>query len=475
VTSSGVESRAAQQVPRVVIAGTASNVGKTTIASALIRALVKRGMRVAAFKCGPDYLDPSYLSCAASGVCHNLDGWMMGRAAVVDSFDTATSGADIAVIEGVMGLFDGADPRSDVGSTAEVAKWLNAPVLLVTDCSGMARSAAAMVQGYCDFDRALRVVGVLCNRVGSKSHYESLKAAITRVPVLGALPKRPELTFPSRHLGLHRASDASAEHIEQWAMALEEWCDIDAIAMHARSVAFQANNDDAADDTGEQRQTWVSMSPPRCRIGVAWDAAFQFYYEHNLRSLERAGAELVRFSPIADATLPDVDGLYLGGGYPELCAESLAANSGMLAALREASAFGMPIYAECGGLMYLCANIQSRVGTFPMVGVFPATAVLKEQRVALGYASVTTRRPTILGDAGTAFRGHQFRYSDLEWEAGIGTTAYELTVRRTGNVSEEGFVCNSTLGSYVHAHWGSNPDVPGAFVAACVQYGERRR
>lgn len=464
--------QAVRQLPRLVIAGTASNVGKTTVASALISALVKRGLRVAVFKCGPDYLDPSYLGRAASGVCHNLDGWMMGQAAVVDTFNTATSGADIAVIEGVMGLFDGADPRSDVGSTAEIAKWLNAPVLLITDCSGMARSAAAMVQGYRDFDGALRIVGVLCNRVGSKSHLDSLKAAIARTTVFGALPKRPELAFPSRHLGLHRASEESAVHIEQWASALEEWCDIDAIVMHARSVLQVGDVD--SDDATEQRQTWTSITPPRCRIGIASDPAFQFYYEHNLRSLERAGAELVRFSPIGDDALPNVDGIYLGGGYPELFGAELAANAAMLTAMREASALGMPIYAECGGLMYLCASIRAHGAEFAMVGVFDATAVLGQQRVALGYASVLTRKPTLLGPAGTELRGHQFRYSDLEWHSEAPATGYELSVRRTGLVSAEGFSKHATLGSYVHAHWGSSPEAPRAFVEACARYRQRR-
>lgn len=463
-----------RQVPRLVIAGTASNVGKTTVASALVRALANRGLRVAVFKCGPDYLDPSYLSRAAASVCHNLDGWMMGRDAIVDSFNAATAGADIAVIEGVMGLFDGADVSSEVGSTAELAKWLNAPVLLVTDCSGMARSAAAMVRGYCEFDPAVRFAGVLCNRVGSRSHLESLRVAIERTPVRGALPKRPDLAFPSRHLGLHRATDASAELIDQWARMLEEWCDIDALLVEVRG-ALRPPDDSATITMFEERETWVSIVPPRCRIGIARDAAFQFYYEYNLRSLERAGAQLVYFSPLTEASLPDVDGVYLGGGYPELFARELAANGTMLDAVRNASNSGMPIYAECGGLMYLCDHIQSSEGRFSTVGVFRATAVLEAQRVALGYASVQTHRASLLGGVGTTFRGHQFRYSRLDWQAEVSPTAYSVTVRRGGQSSDEGFVSNSTLGSYVHAHWGSSPEVPRAFVEACMGYRNRER
>lgn len=454
-------------VPRLVIAGTASNVGKTTFTSALARVFTQRGLRVAVFKCGPDYLDPSYLALAANTVCHNLDGWMMGQRAVVDTFESATANADVAVIEGVMGLFDGADPQSDAGSTAEIAKWLDSAVVLVADCSGMARSAGALVRGFRDFDPELKLAGVVCNRVGSKSHLSSLTAAIAPTVVYGGLPKRAELSFPSRHLGLHRAAATSGEVIEQWANAVTEWCDIDGLLRSAGASS--------ADAVSAQVSEPASMDSRRCRIGVADDAAFQFYYEHNLRSLERAGAELVRFSPMTDPTLPDVDGVYLGGGYPELYASELSGNSKMLHALRRASVSGMPIYAECGGLMYLCSNIRTDAGTFPMVGIFEADAVLRQQRMALGYATVSTSRPTLLGPIGTSFRGHQFRYSELEWPSEVAVTGYRMTVRRTGQMSSEGFLRGNTLGSYVHAHWGSNPDVPRAFVEHCAVYRERFR
>lgn len=449
-------------VPRLVVAGTASNVGKTTFTSALVRLFTQRGLRVAVFKCGPDYLDPSYLALAANSVCHNLDGWMMGQRAVVDTFETATANVDIAVIEGVMGLFDGADARSEAGSTAEIAKWLDAPVVLVADCSGMARSAGALVRGFRDFDPQVNLAGVVCNRVGSKSHLELLTAAIAPTFVYGGLPKRAELAFPSRHLGLHRAAAASVEVIDQWASAVAEWCDVDALVRSASATSLVGVG---LADTGSDVR--------RCRIGVAEDAAFQFYYAHNLRSLERAGAELVRFSPMTDTTLPDVDGVYLGGGYPELYAAELSGNFRMLHALRRASASGMPIYAECGGLMYLCANIRNDVGKFPMVGIFEADAVLRQQRTALGYATVTTSRPTLLGLVGTTFRGHQFRYSELEWPSELTATSYRMTVRRTGQTSSEGFLRGNTLGSYVHAHWGSNSEVPRAFVEHCSLYRER--
>ncbi len=309
-------------MPRLVVAGTASGIGKTSVMVGLTRALRQRGLRVAVFKCGPDYLDPTYHVRASGSTCHNLDGWMMGCDAVVDTFLRACEGADIALIEGVMGLFDGASPTTEEGSTAEIAKWLDAPVMLVVDVSGMARTVAAIARGVAAFDPELRLAGIFCNRVGSRGHLDILRRALSDLPVLGGLPNEPALTFPERHLGLRTADEQAVPDsiLSELGRVTGEWCDLDAILTVARAAPLVSCQLSAKAD---------AASSSRCRIGVAFDEAFHFYYEYNLHLLKSLGAELVYFSPISDRRLPDVNGLYIGGGYPEIHAEALSANVSM--------------------------------------------------------------------------------------------------------------------------------------------------
>ncbi len=453
------------RVPRIVIAGTASGVGKTTTMVALAGALRARGLTVATFKCGPDYLDPTYHARVTGVPSRNLDGWMMGRDAVLATFERASAGADVALIEGVMGLFDGASPTSEEGSTAEIAKWLGAPVLVCVDASGMARTIGAVALGFARFDSALDVAGLITIGVGSKGHLELLRAASPDVPIVGALPTRSDLAFPERHLGLVRAD---REHVpdsrfEAWAAIAAEWIDLDpllALARGAKPIAAPA--------------TSPARAATRARIGIAHDEAFHFYYEDNLARLEAAGAELVRFSPVHDSRLPEVDGIYIGGGYPEVHAQALAANVAMRDAVRALAASGAPIYGECGGLMYLVDAIQTLDGArHPMLGLLPGVAVLRDRLQSLGYVEVSTREPSILGPAGLSFRGHQFRYSTLERpEAAAADPAvsalYELTRRRGGGTEVEGWWRARVLGSYVHAHWASCPEIPVALVESCA-------
>lgn len=448
-------------IPRLVIAGTHSGVGKTTFTVGLCGALRRMGLCVSAFKCGPDYLDPTWHFRAAGVRSQNLDGWMMGREAVLATFHNTAKDSDIALIEGVMGLFDGADATSEIGSTAEIAKWLGAPVLLVVDAAGMSRSVAAMASGFASFDPDLRVGGVLCNRVGSRGHLDLLRQASRLVPVLGGLPRNPTIAFPERHLELHAAAEASvpSDCLDTWAELVATWCDVKAIGELARNV------------------TALQWTPPvsrkilggqRCRIGLAVDEAFHFYYDENLRLLREFGAELIEFSPMRDEKLPDVDGLYLGGGYPELHARALTENKSLRQQIQEFCHADKPVYAECGGLMYLCSGIRFQTGSFfPMVGVFPAEAVMSDKLQALGYVEATIQRNCIMGATGQRFRGHQFRYSTLEWEKNV-ASAYTLTKRRRGEVVEEGYLYANVLGSYVHAHWASNPTLPEHFVRACL-------
>lgn len=457
-------------IPRLLIAATGSGAGKTTTTIGLIAALRARGLTVAAFKCGPDYLDPTYHARVSGGVSHNLDGWMMGRAAVAATFTRAARHADIAVIEGMMGLFDGASPIDDEGSSAEIAKWLAAPVILVTDASGMARTVAAVAHGFTHFDPALRLAGLICNRVGSRGHLDLLRTASQEVPVLGGLPENAAAAFPERHLGLFSANEDQVprEIFEEWGRLASAWFDLDAIIAIARAAPPLAIAT-AASDTGSRSAT------PRCRIGVALDDAFHFYYEDNLRRLEALGAEIVNFSPVRDRELPTVDGLYFGGGYPEAVAHELATNQTMIAAVRAFAARGGPLYAECGGLMYLTRAIRTRDGaTFPMAGLISADAVMHDRLQAIGYVEVETVAPSLLGPSGLRFRGHQFRYSTLEPDPGGIVRAYAVHPK-WGNEFTEGYRAGNLLASYVHAHWASNPAAAAGLVESCAQFRTRNR
>ena len=450
-------------IPRLAVAGTASGIGKTSVMVGLTRALRERGLKVAVFKCGPDYLDPTYHVRAAGSTCHNLDGWMMGRDAVVDTFSRSCARADIALIEGVMGLFDGASPTTEEGSTAEIAKWLDAPVMLVVDVSGMARTVAAIARGVAAFDPELRLAGIFCNRAGSRGHLDILRRALSDLPALGGLPNEPALTFPERHLGLRTADEQAVPDsiLSELGRVTAEWCDLDAILNVVRAAPPISRRLSAKAD---------AASSSRCRIGVAIDEAFHFYYEYNLHLLKSLGAELVYFSPIADSRLPDVNGLYIGGGYPEVHAEALSANVSMREQISAFAADGGTIYAECGGLMYLCNAIRTMDGQdFPMTGVIPAHAVMRERLQALGYVEVETQAVSALGPAGIRFRGHQFRYSELQPLKDQIDCAYRMVRRRDRQVVPEGYTVKNTMASYVHAHWASNPTIAERLVDACVR------
>jgi cobyrinic acid a,c-diamide synthase len=460
-----------QSIPRLLISATGSGAGKTTATIALMGALRARGMRVAAFKCGPDYLDPTYHRRAAGVSSHNLDGWMMDRASVLATFARASEGADIAVIEGMMGLFDGATPTSDEGSSSEIAKWLAAPVLLVVDASGMARTVAAIAHGFSHFDPRLKLAGLICNRVGSRGHLDLLRAASVEVPVLGGFSSETRFAFPERHLGLLSADEKNVAQplFDAWADMAAQWLDLDAIIAIAQSAPL-LNGLEAAG-------LWPRSGAraPRCRIGVAYDDAFHFYYEDNLRRLEAAGAELVRFAPTREAQLPDVHGLYFGGGYPEALVAELSGNRAMIDAVRSFARNGGPIYAECGGLMYLSDGIRTLEGrTWPMVGLVAGEAVMSERLQALGYVEVETRGESILGPAGMRMRGHQFRYSTLTSTPERMERVYAVRPR-WGEPFGEGYRSGSVLASYVHVHWASNPNVAEAFVNSCAAWRERQR
>ncbi len=442
------------QIPRLLIAGASSGSGKTSFTLGLTLALRRRGLRVQTFKCGPDYLDPSYHRLASGRPCHNLDSWMMGSRAVVQSFARSCEGADIALIEGVMGLFDGASPVSQEGSSAEIAKILKAPVVAMIDAGGMARTLAALFHGLKTFDPELQLIGCVANQVGSASHGDLLRKALGTA-ARGSLPRRPDLAFAERHLGLVWAQADEKTHAmcEAWADLIEANIDIDQLLSDARAAPELACEDLASSPT--------PSVAPRVRIALAMDEAFFFYYEENLHRLRQEGAELLPFSPLRDSSVPEaVDAVYIGGGYPELFAEQLAANEAMHQSLRSFAADGLPIYAECGGLMYLCRFLTTVEGqTFKMVNLLSAAVKMHKRLQALGYVETEITEASPLGPAGTRFRGHQFRYSELE-ELETLEKIYRVRRKRKGDVILEGYRQGSVVASYVHAHWASHPGIP---------------
>jgi cobyrinic acid a,c-diamide synthase len=457
------------QTRGLVIAGTQSGVGKTTVTLGLLSALRRRGVLVQPFKVGPDFIDPGHHSRAAGRVSRNLDGWMLSREANLALFRRQARGAEVAVVEGVMGLFDGYDGAGDAGSTAQMAKWLGLPVLLVVDARAMARSAAALVQGFAGFDPGLSLAGVVFNRVGSAAHRKYLQQALESVKgvrCFGGLPRDPKLAIPERHLGLATAEDHPLEeaylfHLADW---VEHNLDLEGLLEALPPLAL-------ADDAPEK------TAAPTVRLGVARDRAFCFYYPENLELLAAAGAELAFFSPLHDRELPaDLHGIYLGGGYPELAAEELSANESMKDAIRKAAAGGIPLYAECGGLMYLAREIRDLDGrAHPMAGVLPFPVRMLPRLKALGYREVTLTAAGLLGPPGTTARGHEFHYSEIMGEPDNVPRIYRLTPRHQGEAVSEGYRVGNVLASYVHLHFGSNPAVARHLVASCRAYKDNPR
>ncbi len=447
-------------IPRVVVAGTGSGVGKTSFSVGLVAALGRRGWVVQTFKVGPDYLDPTYLAAVSGRPCCNLDGWMMGEAYVRRQFERACRGADAAVIEGVMGLFDGADPEGLEGSTAEVAAWLDAPVLLVAGARGVGRSFAATVHGFISFEKEVRIAGVVANGAGSEKHSEGLARSLSAAglpPLLGAVQRGDFPELPSRHLGLKSADGAHfSESVKGlFATVVETGVDVGKI-----EKLMGEKKECVAVSSSQHSGRW------QCSLGVARDEAFQFYYPDNLEALREAGCRLVEFSPLRDRTLPaGLDGLYFGGGYPEAHAAALASNKEMSKAVRGFACGGGAVYAECGGLMFLSEGIELMDGTrHEMVGILPAWTKMLERRKMLGYVAAALRGACLWGEAGTVLRGHEFHYSCLECEPEGWERSYELRYVRTGETRLEGFQSGRVLASYVHLHFASCAGVAENFV-----------
>jgi cobyrinic acid a,c-diamide synthase len=450
-------------VPVLVIAGAASGVGKTTVTLGLLETLRRRGLAVQAFKVGPDFIDPAFHAVATGRPSYNLDGWLCSRDRVLETVARRAADADVAIVEGVMGCYDGLDGASEAGSTAQVAKWLAAPVVLVVDAGAMARSAAAVVLGFERFDTEVEVGAVVWNRTGGAAHRRWLADAlgqVSRARIAGALPHDDALAMPERHLGLVTAGEGGYPASRRAALAamVERHVNVDALLGIARSRVARA------------RPASRAAIDPIATIAVARDEAFQFYYQENLDLLAAAGARLAPWSPLRDEVLPDADALYIGGGYPELHAGRLSGNTAMRSRIRAFAESGRPIYAECGGLMYLAESLVDGAGArWPMVGVLPAAVTMQAGLLTLGYREVVTRSPGLLGPAGTRVRGQEFHCSTLGPVPASVARVYAASDGQGGNAREEGYAVCGALMSYVHLHLGSNPEVARSFVAACAR------
>jgi cobyrinic acid a,c-diamide synthase len=432
----------------VLLAGTHSGVGKTTVSMGIMAALRKREMIVQPFKVGPDYIDPTYHTLICGRASRNLDTFMMQQDGVREAFARNTNNSDINIVEGVMGLFDGMG-TSEIASSAHVAKTLDIPVVLVVNVHGMSRSAAAIVKGFTEFDKDVNIAGVILNRVGSPRHAQMIKDVIPEeIPVIGTLPRNQDLVVPSRHLGLHMAHENTfdASHLADF---IEENIDLDALISIAKTAPELDNYEEE------------SAPEPDVKIGIARDNAFCFYYEDMFDAFRNAGAEVVFFSPM-EGDVPDVDGMYFGGGYPELNITELE-RSKTTKSLRDLAAEGMPMYGECGGLQYLSTSYEIEGKTYKMANIFPAETVQTNKLQALGYTEGIARGDFIKG----TIRGHEFHYS-LTYCDDDAKLVYEMKRGKGIRDGMDGITEHNCLASYTHAHPASFPIK--SFVDKCREY-----
>ncbi|MFF3336097.1 cobyrinate a,c-diamide synthase [Streptomyces sp. NPDC002888] len=465
-------------VPRLVIAAPSSGSGKTTVATGLMAAFAARGLAVSPHKVGPDYIDPGYHALATGRVGRNLDAYLCGPELVGPLFAHGAGGCDIAVVEGVMGMYDGAAGEGELASTAHVAKLLRAPVVLVVDASSQSRSVAALVHGFASWDPEVRVGGVILNKVASDRHEELLREALDSagVPVLGVLRRVAQVDTPSRHLGLVPVAERRGEAVDAvgaMAAQVSRGCDLDALMALARSAgALSGAAWDAAEamtspthghptrpaEKQEQKPT-PHAEEPAPRVAVAGGSAFTFSYAEHTELLTAAGAEVVPFDPLRDERLPEgTAGLVIGGGFPEVYAAELSANEPLRKAVADLAESGAPVAAECAGLLYLCQELDR----LPMCGVLDATARMSE-RLTLGYRDAVAVSDSALAVAGTRMRGHEFHRTVVEPGSGAAPAwGVRAPLRRV-----EGFVQRGVHASYLHTHWASEPGVARRFVERC--------
>lgn len=453
---------------RLVIAGTGSGVGKTTFTIGIMAALQQRGYTVQGFKCGPDYIDPTYHTAVTGRVSRNLDSWMFAHGTVREITAHAAIGADISIIEGVMGFYDGKSPLENTGSTAEISMITESPVLLIVNCASMARSAAAIVKGFQTLASGPNIVGVIANRVGSKGHFEIVKAAIEQechVPVIGFLKAEQGIDIPSRHLGLIPAIERGEldPFFAQLGRLITETVDVD------RLFELAAAPEIVTADSG-----LFGQQKEKCTvIAVARDAAFNFYYQENLQLLEAYGAKLLYFSPLNNEEIPaGSDGLYIGGGFPEEFANVLAHNEKAKNSIRAAVSGGMPTLAECGGFMYLTKSIIATNGEeYPMAGLIPGHVNMQKKLAALGYREIIGKKDNFLIGEGMQAKGHEFHYSIFESSEVL---PYAYQTKGRAGFKEDGYMTENLTAGYTHFHFASNPQLAKRWIVSCVRYRQKQ-
>ncbi|MFE7234506.1 cobyrinate a,c-diamide synthase [Streptomyces sp. NPDC002405] len=452
-------------VPRLVVAAPSSGSGKTTVATGLMAALTRRGLSVSPHKVGPDYIDPGYHTLATGRAGRNLDAYLCGPELIGPLFLHGARGCDVAVVEGVMGLYDGAAGEGELASTAQVAKLLRAPVVLVVDASSQSRSVAALVHGFLTWDPEVRIGGVILNKVASDRHEALLREALDSVgvPVLGVLRRVEQVDTPSRHLGLVPVAErraAAVDAVAAMAAQVSDGCDLEALVALAHSAGALSC---AAWDAAEVLlSSGGGSSPERPRVAVAGGSAFTFSYAEHAELLSAAGAEVVPFDPLRDERLPEgTRGLVVGGGFPEVYAAELSANESLRGAVAEFALGGAPVAAECAGLLYLCRELDGQ----PMCGVLDASARMTG-RLTLGYRDAVAVSDSVLAGAGERMRGHEFHRTVVEPGSGTGAAAPAWGVR-VPERRVEGFVQQNVHASYLHTHWAAAPGVARRFVERC--------
>lgn len=450
------------KIPRIVLAGTSSGVGKTSITCGLIYALKKKGFSIQPFKVGPDYIDPSYLSSISGSKAFNLDVWMMGKNQLLQSF-IENSKSDISVIEGVMGYYDGFSGNSNFASTHHVAELTKSPVILILDASKTARSIAAIAFGFQKFHKNSRILGIILNKIGSKKHENLCRQALekTKLPIVGIIPKNPEIALESRHLGLISTMTENNLHkkIQKTSKIIANYLNVEEI-LKILQKPILINNKPKQD-----------YKKPNVTIAVALDNSFNFYYHDNLESLRRNGANLKFFSPIKDKKIPNCDGIYIGGGFPEVLGDSLEKNTIMRRSIKKLSEENMPIYAECGGLMYLTKSIDYGTKKYKMTGLFDAETKMTK-KMKLNYTKGRILSKNILSDKSHLLRGHEFHYSELSSVSSDLKFGIELETGEGIKNHKDGIVLYNTLASYGHLYFDSS-DYAKIFVKNCIKYSRR--
>lgn len=461
-------------IPRIAVAAIQGRSGKTTFTIGLLKALRDRGMTVQPFKKGPDFIDPSWATYASGQTCRNLDAFMMQPEQIIHTFCQGAKHADLAVIEGAMGIFDGLDVEGS-NSTAELAHLLKTPVVLVVSGQRITRSVAALINGVTQFDPRIHICGVVLNQVARPRHLNIMTRSIETycdVPILGALPKTKEVEIPDRHLGLIPAGEQAhlRERLDRLGKLVSDHVDLD------RLLAISKDTEPLHDPIAEKP---IAVQASKPKIGVFRDEAFSFYYPENLEALEHAGAELVFLNSMQDSGLGDIQGLYIGGGFPEVLAETISANTAMLADVRRFSEAGHPIYAECGGLMYLSKGIETPEGFFNMAGVYPGHVRMEKRPQGHGYAIQETTAENPFFPAGMVVRGHEFHNSKMliDDDAAALSFGYRTTrgngLRHMQAEKFDGLVQKNTLGAYHHLHATSSPEWAVRFVSLAKKHCDK--